>query len=78
MFLLESQTVRQIDEENSAELEEEGEEDEDEGRRKEKPNMMILLFYFEQTDVGLPRGEIVVLNLSIRKLMVDAPIRNVR
>ncbi|XP_076289403.1 radial spoke head protein 4a [Lasioglossum baleicum] len=70
-------TVQTIDEQGPEALED-AEDDEGEGKKLKKPNMLDLLFYFEQTDVGLPRGEMVVLNLSIRKLMVDAPIENVR
>ncbi|KZC06536.1 Radial spoke head protein 4 like protein A [Dufourea novaeangliae] len=66
--------VQQIDEEDQGGLEE---EEEDEGKKK-KLNMLDLLFYFEQTDVGLPRGEMVVLNLSLRKLLVNARIENIR
>ncbi|XP_076665778.1 radial spoke head protein 4a [Andrena cerasifolii] len=66
--------VQQIDDGEQENLDEEegGEE------KKKKPNMLDLLFYFEQTDVGLPRSEMVLLNLSIRKLMAEAPIENVR
>lgn len=56
----------------------EEDEEEEEDRRRKKPNMLDLLFYFEQTNVGLPRSEMVLLNLSIRKLMSEAPIENVR
>ncbi|XP_024226531.1 radial spoke head protein 6 homolog A [Bombus impatiens] len=57
----------------------ETEEEEEEGDIKNKiPNMLDLLFYFEQTGVGLPRGQMVLLNLSIRKLMAESPIENVR
>ncbi|XP_033339714.2 radial spoke head protein 4a [Megalopta genalis] len=69
--------VQQIDEQSSEGLED-AEEDEAEGSKQKKPNMLDLLFYFEQTDVGLPRGEMVVLNLSLRKLVTEAPIQNVR
>ncbi|XP_046605104.1 radial spoke head protein 6 homolog A [Neodiprion virginianus] len=54
-----------------------GDDEEDETKRR-KPNMLDLLYYFEQTGVGLPRAEMVILNLSIRKLMADNPIENVR
>ncbi|XP_017890081.1 radial spoke head protein 6 homolog A [Ceratina calcarata] len=55
------------------------EEEEEEGeRRKKVPNMMDLLYYFEQTNVGLPRREMILLNLSIRRLLADKPIENVR
>ncbi|XP_043255228.1 radial spoke head protein 6 homolog A [Colletes gigas] len=66
--------VQQVDENVEETLGEEEEDDE----KKKKPNMLDLLFYFEQTDVGLPRGEMVILNLSIRQLMNRAPIENVR
>ncbi|XP_071868547.1 radial spoke head protein 4a [Bombus fervidus] len=57
----------------------ETEEEEEEGDTKNKiPNMLDLLFYFEQTGVGLPRAQMVLLNLSIRKLMAESPIENVR
>ncbi|XP_012275774.1 radial spoke head protein 6 homolog A [Orussus abietinus] len=53
-------------------------EDEETDAKKGKPNMLDLLFYFEQTDVGLPRAEMVLLNLAIRKLVTQRPIENVR
>ncbi|KAG7202738.1 hypothetical protein KM043_009912 [Ampulex compressa] len=54
-------------------------EDEDEDDRGRKiPNLLDLLFYFEQTNVGLPRAEMLLLNLAIRKLMSEAAIENVR
>lgn len=40
--------------------------------------MLDFLFYFEQTGIGLPRRELVLLNLSIRELMAENPIENVR
>lgn len=40
--------------------------------------MLDLLFYFEQTGVGLPRNEIVLLNLSIRKFASTMPLENIR
>ncbi|KAL2711444.1 radial spoke head protein 6 A [Vespula squamosa] len=54
------------------------EEDEEGEKKKSIPNMMDLLFYFEQTGVGLPRGEMILLNLAIRKLASTVPIENVR
>ncbi|KAI4481115.1 hypothetical protein M0804_009741 [Polistes exclamans] len=54
------------------------EEDEDSEKKKGIPNTMDLLFYFEQTGVGLPRGEMVLLNLAIRKLASKVPIENLR
>ncbi|XP_017791939.1 PREDICTED: radial spoke head protein 6 homolog A [Habropoda laboriosa] len=61
------------------EKEGEEEEEEEEGDKTKKiPNLLDLLFYFEQTNVGLPRREMVLLNLSIRKLVAEAPIENVR
>lgn len=54
------------------------EEDEESEKNKSIPNMMDLLFYFEQTGVGLPRGEMILLNLAIRKLASSVPIENVR
>ncbi|KAF7384842.1 hypothetical protein HZH66_011928 [Vespula vulgaris] len=53
------------------------EEDEESERKKSIPNMMDLLFYFEQTGVGLPRSEMILLNLAIRKLASSVPIENV-
>ena len=41
-------------------------------------NMFDDLYYFEQADIGLPRAEIVFLNLSIRKLIAKTKIENVR
>lgn len=57
-------------------IEEDIEEDED--KKKKIPNMLDFLFYFEQTGIGLPRKELVLLNLSIRELMAENPIENVR
>ncbi|XP_043518544.1 radial spoke head protein 6 homolog A isoform X2 [Frieseomelitta varia] len=57
----------------------ETEDEEEEGdTRKKMPNMLDLLFYFEQTNVGLPRSQMVLLNLSIRKLIAESPIENVK
>ncbi|XP_066585645.1 radial spoke head protein 6 homolog A [Prorops nasuta] len=53
-------------------------EREEEDVKKSKPNMMDLLYYLEQTDIGLPRSEMVLLNLSIRKFMTSFPVENVR
>ncbi|XP_054010347.1 radial spoke head protein 6 homolog A [Hylaeus anthracinus] len=69
-------TVQQLDQNEGETLGED--EEEDEGKRKKKPNMLDLLFYFEQTNIGLPRDEMVVLNLSLRKLLAEAPIENIR
>lgn len=66
------QEVQRIDETERETLEEEDEDD------KKKLDLMKLLFYFEQTNVGLPRTEMAMLNLSIRKLMAEAPIGNVK
>ena len=75
--LLQFQNVQSIYEDKREELE--TEEEEEEGDTKNKiPNMLDLLFYFEQTGVGLPRVQMVLLNLSIRKLMAESPIENVR
>lgn len=75
--LLQFQNVQSIYEDKGEKLE--TEEEEEEGDIKNKiPNMLDLLFYFEQTGVGLPRGQMVLLNLSIRKLMAESPIENVR
>ncbi|XP_076762249.1 radial spoke head protein 4a [Xylocopa sonorina] len=58
----------------------EAEEDEEGDQKKKKsvPNMLDLLYYFEQTNVGMPRREMVLINLSVRKLLTEAPIENVR
>lgn len=75
--LLQFQNVQSIYEDKGEKLE--TEEEEEEGDTKNKiPNMLDLLFYFEQTGVGLPRVQMVLLNLSIRKLMAESPIKNVR
>lgn len=75
--LLQFQNVQSIYEDKREKLE--TEEEEEEGDTKNKiPNMLDLLFYFEQTGVGLPRVQMVLLNLSIRKLMAESPIENVR
>lgn len=59
--------------------EEMADEREDGNRKKKKcPDMLDLLFYFEQTGVGLPRDEMVLLNLSIRKLASEVPVENIR
>ncbi|XP_036145932.1 radial spoke head protein 6 homolog A [Monomorium pharaonis] len=51
----------------------------EEGDMKKKHfNMLDILFYFEQTGVGLPRHEIILLNLSIRKLASTMPLKNIR
>jgi len=65
--------VNQIDED-----EEEHMEDEEDVRENKYPDMLDLLFYFEQADVGLPRDEMVLLNLSIRKLASAMPLENIR
>lgn len=70
------QRVKPIDED-----EQEGIGNEEEGDTKKNSkhsNMLDLLFYFEQTGVGLPRHEIVLLNLSIRKLASIMPLENIR
>lgn len=41
-------------------------------------NLLNLLYFIEQCDVGLPRSEILILNLSIQKLILEVPIENVR
>lgn len=48
------------------------------GKKKKCPDMLDLLFYLEQTGVGLPRNEMVLLNLSIRKLASEVPVENIR
>ncbi|XP_011878263.1 PREDICTED: radial spoke head protein 6 homolog A [Vollenhovia emeryi] len=53
--------------------------DEEEADKKKKhPNMLDLLFYFEQTGVGLPRHEVVLLNLSIWRFASTMPVENIR
>ncbi|XP_011496559.1 PREDICTED: radial spoke head protein 6 homolog A [Ceratosolen solmsi marchali] len=44
----------------------------------EIPNMFDLLYFFEQADVGLTRVEIVILNLSIRKIVAEQRLKNIR
>jgi len=54
---------------------------EDEGvddKKKKHPDMLDLLFYFEQAGIGLPRHELVLLNLSIRKLAFVMSLKNIR
>ncbi|CAK9808035.1 Radial spoke head protein 4 homolog A [Anthophora plagiata] len=71
--------VQKIYEEQGEKLEKDEEEVEEERTETKKfPNLLDLLFYFEQTNVGLPRREMVLLNLSIRKLIAKAPVENVR
>ncbi|XP_043473694.1 radial spoke head protein 6 homolog A [Leptopilina heterotoma] len=41
-------------------------------------NLMNLLYFIEQADVGLTRSEILILNLGIQHLIREAPIQNVR
>jgi len=53
-------------------------EDEEGVRENKYPDMLDLLFYFEQANVGLPRNEMVLLNLSIRKLASTMPLENIR
>lgn len=53
-------------------------DEEEDDKKKKYPNMLDLLFYFEQTGVGLPRHEMVLLNLSIRKLVSTMPLENIR
>ena len=42
------------------------------------PNLFDLFYYFQQVDIGLPRAEMVLLNLSIRKLIAKTKIEDVR
>ncbi|XP_058806534.1 radial spoke head protein 6 homolog A [Phymastichus coffea] len=42
------------------------------------PNLFELLFYSEQVDIGLPRTEVVLLNLAIRKLIAKIKVEDVR
>lgn len=74
IFLQSRQSVRQIDEDDQERMEDEEEDD----KKKKYPDMLDLLFYFEQTGVGLPRHEMVLLNLSIRKLASTVPLENIR
>lgn len=71
------QSLKQIEEDEQERMTDE-EEEEDDDKKKKCPDMLDLLFYFEQMDVGLPRHEMVLLNLSIRKLAAEAPIENIR
>ncbi|XP_072747686.1 radial spoke head protein 4 homolog A [Anoplolepis gracilipes] len=68
------QSVKQIDEGDQERMEDEEEDD----KKKKYPDMLDLLFYFEQTGVGLPRHEMLLLNLSIRKLASTMPVENIR
>ncbi|CAL1675127.1 unnamed protein product [Lasius platythorax] len=68
------QSARQIDEGEQERMEDEEEDD----KKKKYPDMLDFLFYFEQTGVGLPRHEMVLLNLSIRKLASAVPLENIR
>ncbi|XP_070156847.1 radial spoke head protein 6 homolog A [Polyergus mexicanus] len=68
------QSVKQIDENDQERMEDVEEDD----KKKKYPDMLDLLFYFEQTGVGLPRHEMVLLNLSIRKLASTVPLENIR
>lgn len=73
IFLQSQHGVKEIDE-----GEQERMEDEEDDKKKKYPDMLDLLFYFEQTGVGLPRSEMVLLNLSIRKLASATPLENIR
>lgn len=52
--------------------------EEEADRKKKYPDMLDLLFYFEQTGIGLPRHEMVLLNLSIRRLASAISLENIR
>lgn len=54
------------------------EENEDGDKRSLAPNLCEDMYYFEQVDIGLPRSETVLLNLSIRKLMAKEKFEDVR
>ncbi|KAJ8673835.1 hypothetical protein QAD02_005097 [Eretmocerus hayati] len=59
----------------------EGLEDESEGYDETKqfsPNLFDVMHHFEQTGVALPRAEVAILNLSIRKLASRFRLENVR
>lgn len=43
-----------------------------------KNNMLQLLYYFEQAGIGLPRTEMFAIMLSMRKLIKEQPIAEVR
>lgn len=74
IFSQSRQNVKQIDEGEHERMEDEGEAD----KKKNHPDMLDLLFYFEQAGIGLPRNELVLLNLSIRKLSSAMPLKNIR
>lgn len=74
IFLQSWQSVKQIDEDDQERM---GDEEEDD-KKKKYPDMLDLLFYLEQTGVGLPRHEMVLLNLSIRKFASTMPVENIR
>ncbi|XP_063985995.1 radial spoke head protein 6 homolog A [Diachasmimorpha longicaudata] len=48
------------------------------GYQRMPPNLMDLFYYLEQADVGFPKSEVVLLNLSVRRLMKEHQIVNVR
>ncbi|XP_008205900.1 radial spoke head protein 6 homolog A isoform X1 [Nasonia vitripennis] len=54
------------------------EENEDGDNQNSAPNLFDDMYYFEQVDIGLPRSEVVLLNLSIRKLMAKEKLEDVR
>ncbi|KYN21616.1 Radial spoke head protein 4 like protein A [Trachymyrmex cornetzi] len=68
------QDVKQINKDEQERMEDEEQND----KKKKLPNLLDLLFYFEQTGIGLPRREIVSLNLSIRKFASTMPFENIR
>ncbi|XP_068083680.1 radial spoke head protein 6 homolog A [Anabrus simplex] len=56
------------------------EDDEEEGEEiaQTPPNVMELLFYFEQADVGLPREEMFLIALALNDLRKNSPVKNYR
>lgn len=73
IFLQSQQSAKQIDEDEQERM-----EDEEDDKKKKYPDMLELLFYFEQTGVGLPRCEMMMLNLSVRKLASTTPLEDIR
>lgn len=41
-------------------------------------NLLEFFHYLQQIDISLPQSEIILLDLSIRKLIKEKPITNVR
>lgn len=52
--------------------------DEDEDEPKVRPDLMELLYFFEQAGVGLPRPEMFCIALHMKRLVASQPIDKCR